>query len=279
MAKKFKPGDKEIYENVFDGLSFYQTTGEVYHTNRSKKKFHDLFKSATKNISSPKVLDVGCFVGTELFMLPKVKGGEYVGVDVSTDAISYAKKLAQKRGEKQIKFMAVDANGKLPFKNNYFDVIYALELVEHLHDPSIFFEEAKRILKPNGRIILSTPNGETLMNKIASLVPQSLSQNMAGARELDFSRHGNSFKVASSDWDNEAHISLHGYSKWKTIFAKNKLTIDAFEGSSFFGGSRYISERPFLLGIAILLDSIIDLLPFKPHMQMCLLVSLKKSTS
>lgn len=271
MSKKFKPGERKIYENVFDGLSFYQTTGEVYHTSRSKAKFHKFLLEATTGLKSPKVLDVGCFVGTELFMLPKHAGGKYIGIDVSHDAIAYANKMAVKRGETNIEFQAVDANNELPFSANMFDVVYALELVEHLHEPGKFFDQVYKVLKPNGRLIISTPNGSSLPNLLSKWSPSAIE------REQDFTRHGNSYEVDSSTWDNEAHISLFGYFKWRELIKDHKFKIDKVEGSSIFGGSRFVSNRPFLLGIAILVDSIIDLIPIKPHLQMCLILSLKKN--
>lgn len=100
---------------------------------------------------------------------------------------------------------------------------------------------------------------------------------MAASREQDFKRHGNTTLVNSSVWDNDAHISLWDFSKWKKVLKENGFVSEKVEGSSFFGGSRYISERPFLLGTMIILDSIIDLIPLKPHFQMCMILKLKKN--
>lgn len=49
---------------------------------------------------------------------------------------------------------------QLPFISNTFDVILASEIVEHLWDPHSFVEEAYRVLKPNGHLIISTPEGK-----------------------------------------------------------------------------------------------------------------------
>lgn len=55
-------------------------------------------------------------------------------------------------------YHVVDCNNRMPFKGNSFDTIIALELIEHLYNPDVFLKECRRILKKNGRIILSTPN-------------------------------------------------------------------------------------------------------------------------
>ncbi|MEM4511598.1 MAG: class I SAM-dependent methyltransferase [Nanopusillaceae archaeon] len=47
---------------------------------------------------------------------------------------------------------------KLPFPNNYFDEIYSKNLLEHLRNPGFFLEEAYRVLKKGGKIVLITDN-------------------------------------------------------------------------------------------------------------------------
>jgi ubiquinone/menaquinone biosynthesis C-methylase UbiE len=274
--KKFAKGDKQIYEDIDEGLSYYQTVGEVYHTARSKSKFHKFFLESIKGVPAPRVLDVGCYIGTELFMLPKTnKQAQYWGVDISENAIKQAKILSKKRGESAIDFQAIDANRPLPFPDDFFDVVYALELIEHLKDPSKFFVEVNRVLKPSGSLIVSSPNETRFVHKIFQFLP-GLKNKFDQEREKDFKRHGKAFSVDSSVWDHEAHISLHNFEKWKPIFQKSKFTVTEVEGSSIYGGSRFIGDRPFLLGLTLILDSIVDLLPFKPSLQMCFIASLKK---
>lgn len=50
------------------------------------------------------------------------------------------------------------------FQSNFFDVVFLIEAIEHLTDKYLFptFEEIHRILKPGGRIIVTTPNSENL---------------------------------------------------------------------------------------------------------------------
>ncbi len=55
-----------------------------------------------------------------------------------------------------------DLNKKLPFKTNYADNIVAGEIIEHLTNPLGFLEECYRVLKPAGKLILTTPNATGL---------------------------------------------------------------------------------------------------------------------
>jgi len=47
---------------------------------------------------------------------------------------------------------------KLPFPNEYFDVVLCIETLEHLMEPPKAANEIKRVLKPSGKIILTTPS-------------------------------------------------------------------------------------------------------------------------
>jgi SAM-dependent methyltransferase len=277
MKPKFKPGQKDIYEKVFDGLSYYQFPGEAYHLVRSKQKVQRYYLEAIKNVKSPKVLDIGCYIGTDLFMLPKVNpSAKYFGVDISQDAIKHAKMLAKKRGEENMFFQSIDANKPLPFPDQYFDVILSLELIEHLYKPEVFLTEISRLLKPGGSVILSTPNEGRLIDKIVASLPPPFKNKYFAARETGFTRHGPNFHLDSGTWDHEAHISLHSYADWVKIFNKAGFTVNKVDGSSIFGGNPAIGNHPSLLGLTILADSFIDKLPIKPYLQMCLIVKLSK---
>ncbi len=63
---------------------------------------------------------------------------------------------------------------RLPFRDNYFNLVTANMVVEHLSDPSAQFEEVRRILKPGGHFIFHTPNAHGYSTAIARLVPGGL---------------------------------------------------------------------------------------------------------
>jgi len=107
-----------------------------------------------------KVLDLGCGNG-RFFEFLKDKDIDYIGVDFSEKLIEIAKEKYPK-----IKFQVADALN-LPSPNNYFDKIYSIAVLHHIPSEKFriqFFEEVRRILKPNGFFILTVWKTESKKN-------------------------------------------------------------------------------------------------------------------
>ena len=95
-----------------------------------------------------KILDIGCGDGEYSFNL-KEKGFEVIALDIDEERFKYKNK---------IEFLKCDLTKGLPFPNEFFDYVLFLEVIEHIYNHSFVIEEIYRILKPNGLLILSTPN-------------------------------------------------------------------------------------------------------------------------
>ena len=100
---------------------------------------------------SDKLLDIGCGRGEFLkgFMDCGVKGH---GVDQSNSS--------QKLIPEANLMIANLAEDPLPFKDNYFDVVFSKSVIEHFHNPEILVEEIFRVLKPGGLVITMCPDWE-----------------------------------------------------------------------------------------------------------------------
>lgn len=97
-----------------------------------------------------KVLDLGSGLG-EFAQILKTKFDDITCCDGEKD---YVEKL-RKKGLETYKF---DFNKKFPLKGNSFNLVIALEVIEHLTEPVNFINETKRILLEKGYLLISTPN-------------------------------------------------------------------------------------------------------------------------
>jgi ubiquinone biosynthesis O-methyltransferase len=123
-----------------------------------------------------RLLDIGCGSGVVSRKCANVVKEVY-GCDISQNAIDYATKKATAEGIKNVKFRKCAAE-RLPFKDNYFDVVIASELIEHLKDPGVFLMEIKRVLKKRGYVIITTPNYSSLWPIVEVLWSKSGGRNL-----------------------------------------------------------------------------------------------------
>lgn len=65
--------------------------------------------------------------------------------------------------------LQVDANGKLPFADESFDLIWCSEVIEHLEDPAFALGELRRVTKPGGTLVLTTPNSYAWLFRFIAL--------------------------------------------------------------------------------------------------------------
>ena len=96
----------------------------------------------------PHILDVGCGTGANLLLLSQF--GDTEGVDVSPDALEFCRQ----RGLNNVRLGEAE---KLPYEDGQFDLVTALDVVEHLDDDLAGLREFRRVLKPDGRILLFVP--------------------------------------------------------------------------------------------------------------------------
>lgn len=100
-----------------------------------------------------KVMDLGCGVGVLLRMIKKErKDCELWGVDISSEAIK--NNLVH---DPDIKYQQGYIGNLKHLPTDYFDFVFSGETIEHLDNPSDLFNDAYRILKKGGTLIVTTP--------------------------------------------------------------------------------------------------------------------------
>ncbi|MFH1957606.1 MAG: class I SAM-dependent methyltransferase [bacterium] len=119
-----------------------------------EKEHNARYKYARSFAQGLNLLDIGCGYGKGTYLLSKVAKSA-IGIDYHKDLISYLKK---KYIRKNLAFYVMDCSDKLKFKDNVFDIICGFDIIEHLNNPEQFLKEVRRVLKPEGKLLLSTPN-------------------------------------------------------------------------------------------------------------------------
>lgn len=122
-------------------------------------KVFEWLYSPVPNSLSGKILDVGCGSGAKLYGLKK-RGWDVYGVDTSLDAVDFAKK---KLNLEKVYLGTIESK---KFPPGFFNAVLLSHVIEHLQDPKKTLREIKRILKPEGLLIITTPNFASLNSKI-----------------------------------------------------------------------------------------------------------------
>lgn len=102
------------------------------------------------------IADIGCGGGLVSESLSRM-GANVTGIDADSTAIDVAKEHAKQSGL-SINYLSATAEDLTTKYAEKFDVICALEIIEHVESPEFFIETVLKLLKPEGLLILSTLN-------------------------------------------------------------------------------------------------------------------------
>src|SRR4051794_8680317 len=124
---------------------------------------------------------------------------------------------------KEIVWLSVDLNGPVPRPDGSYDLIVAVEIIEHLENPRFVVREWTRLLRPGGVIVMSTPNNESIRSFLSLLVRGHFS--------------------AFTETSYPAHITALLRKDLMRIFSENGLTIESisYNCSGGIPGMPYIS--------------------------------------
>ncbi len=136
---------KDLYERYWAD----QQQGESRSSNAGPNEIIESIEAVLG--SGSELLDVGCGAGS-VADLARVSFQRVCGCDVSFHAL----RRASLRG---MAVACVDLNaGVLPYRDRSFDCVTCLEVIEHVVDPLRLLKELRRVLRPQGRLVLTTPN-------------------------------------------------------------------------------------------------------------------------
>lgn len=142
------------------------------------------FRMLPRDVHS--VLDMGCGEGHFLAMIEKrLPSTKLVGVDLSEENIHYARRIL-----KRVKLICGDAS-RVRLPNSSFDVVSALELLDHMDSDTALLSKAKSLLKPKGTLIISIPDsGMLLWRFIWGLWTRTLGRRWSGKHLREYDEDG-----------------------------------------------------------------------------------------
>jgi len=154
--------------------------GKYYDTKTQIRKYYDIRAVADHKYHTKKVfqildkyhpyafyksLDIACADGGTSIFIKNKFGIECHGIDLSPHSV----KLANKNG---IIAQVHDIREKLPYRDNMFDLVIGLEIIEHVLDTDHFIAEVHRVMRKNGICIITTPNLCSFTNRMRVLFGQ-----------------------------------------------------------------------------------------------------------
>ncbi|GGQ62944.1 class I SAM-dependent methyltransferase [Streptomyces pilosus] len=191
---------------------------------RSRRQARMLARALGPASAGPRtVLDIGCGDGTAAATAaPYLRGHRLVGVDWSQDALARARtRLTHAvRGEL--------SGGGLPFAAESADAVLFSEVIEHLVDPDAALDELRRVLRPGGHLMLSTPNLAAWYNRLLLL---------AGVQPVfsEVSLRGIHGRPGS---EVVGHLRLYTARALREFVAASGFTVVRLEGAPFHGVPR-----------------------------------------
>jgi SAM-dependent methyltransferase len=113
------------------------------------------------------VLDLGCGDG---WMTKEIAalGAHPTGIEVARAAVERAR-----RHQPGIVFELAPLDGPLPVPDGAFDIVWSSEVIEHVADTARWLSEARRVLRPRGRLVLTTPNHSRVRLLAGGIEPYS----------------------------------------------------------------------------------------------------------
>ncbi|MFA5770619.1 MAG: class I SAM-dependent methyltransferase [Patescibacteria group bacterium] len=210
-----KKGSKFDYDHDYYEASPYnqlQLINNIYFQSKLNK-----LKTLTHE-KKPNILDVGCGWGNFL-QIVKNNHLPYLGIDLSPRAVEICQ-------EKKLSCQKADLINLSKIKNQKYLIITFFQVIEHLKNPLEYLKAAKKLLKKNGVLLITTPNN------------QSPLRYLLGSRWSVYNTPSHYFFYSKKSL--ERLLKLAGFSNFK-------VKIDHFR----FFSSEYVLQRIFNKKISI----------------------------
>ena len=125
---------------------------QLFRRSLKKKETMKALLDHLPPVEGRQCLELGCGTGLTSYFL-RQRGGTWTSCDFEHDHVVSARQLVRDR------VVHID-EGSLPFASESFDVVAAINFLEHIEDDDTFFAEMVRVLRPGGEFLFMAPKGE-----------------------------------------------------------------------------------------------------------------------
>ncbi|MBU0580167.1 MAG: methyltransferase domain-containing protein [Candidatus Margulisbacteria bacterium] len=177
-----------------------------------------------------RVLNLGCGIGPQAIIY-KDQYKEMVGVDINKERLELANQIMNVLDIQN--FQTLHSNVEdiaLPDKS--FDKIIAIDIVEHLINPDKFLQEARRLLKDNGLLLITFPAMHDKFIDVCSFISKKILRRK-------------SKKEVIKGWDPDEHQYDHSIKEWFKMIEENGFYVEKSRASTTFPPLHYYGVPKF----------------------------------
>jgi ubiquinone biosynthesis O-methyltransferase len=124
-------------------------------TDRTENEHLARYHFAMELVAGKKVADIACGSGYGTQMLARAGARSVHGMDISEEAVEFAR---THHNTSNVTYSVANAQELTAISDGEFDVIVSFETIEHLQDVEAYLDQMKRILRPGGVFVVSTPD-------------------------------------------------------------------------------------------------------------------------
>jgi SAM-dependent methyltransferase len=269
--REFSFGVEDNLQNNSPSRSYfwYQKTKQV--VNLFKSNTH-LFVDQEKQEKEKLFVEIGCGRGEEIFAIRSVLDKEsgsfkYIGFEGAPMHLEMCElrqmfHIEDNQEPDNISFFCADiSNFKLPFQDKKADIIYCSEVIEHLPEPEIFLSSIHDCMNSGGYLVLTTPNEPNVFQRSFWL---SGRRKKGLERIKDLRNNPLEFPYEDKVIKIYGHISCKKIHEWEELLEELGFElIDFRRGPISQGNGLEINDQNFFLGLRILGEAVLDILPKK----------------
>lgn len=239
--------DKSLYDDI------YQVEETHWWYKARREIVFDWVFRALKKYNDPSILDIGCGTGFNISYL-KQNGYQHAdGMDISRDALVYCQ-------SRKLDNIILASAESLPVHNAAYDIVLALDIIEHLPNDWNSLSEIHRILRNNGTFVIFVPAFQFLWSFQDEI---SHHQRRYDATDLKMKLHQAGLKVEKLTYVNSflfpvvllGRLALRLFPSFFNITSENQLNPTWSNGFLYhiFKSELYLLRHlNFLFGVSIL---------------------------